>query len=96
MPHFITIKVLDWIDVFSRKSHRNTVIQCLKYCIRNKGMIVYGYVIMSNHVHLIIQSKDSKLSDLIRDFKKFTAKTILEKIQTEPDPSLKVRIGEAK
>ena len=85
LPHFITITVVDWIDVFSRKSYRDTVIECFEYCIKNKGMIVYGYVIMSNHIHLIIQSKDSKLSDLIRDFKKFTAKTILEKIQTEPE-----------
>jgi len=85
LPHFITITVVDWIDVFSRKNYRDTVIECLEYCINNKGMIVYGYVIMSNHIHLIIQSKDSKLSDLIRDFKKFTAKSILEKIQTEPE-----------
>ena len=48
-------------------------------------MILYSYVIMSNHIHLIVQSTDGKLSDLIRDFKKFTAKTILEKIQTEPE-----------
>ena len=40
---------------------------------------------MSNHIHLIIQSNEGKLSDLIRDFKKFTAKSILEKIQTEPE-----------
>ena len=51
---------------------------------------------MSNHVNMIIKLDDAKLQDLIRDFKKFTAKTILEKIQTEPDPSLKVRTGEAK
>ena len=48
-------------------------------------MIVYGYVIMSNHIHLIIQSEEGKLSDLVRDFKKFTAKNILEKIQSEPE-----------
>jgi REP element-mobilizing transposase RayT len=48
-------------------------------------MVVFGYVIMSNHIHFIVQSKDGKLSDLIRDFKKFTAKTILEKIQSEPE-----------
>ncbi|WP_411268908.1 EndoU domain-containing protein [Flavobacterium columnare] len=53
----------------------------MDYCIKNKGMILYGYVIMSNHIHLIIQSEEGKLSDLIRDFKKFTAKSILEKIQ---------------
>lgn len=48
-------------------------------------MILYGFVIMSNHIHLIIQSENSKLSDLIRDFKKFTAMTILNKIETEPE-----------
>lgn len=83
--NFITATVIDWIDVFTRKNYRDCIIDCLDFCIKNKGMIVYGYVIMSNHIHLIVQSKDGKLSDLIRDFKKFTAKTILDKIQTEPE-----------
>ena len=48
-------------------------------------MVIYRYVIMSNHIHIVIQSKDGKLSDLIRDFKKYTAKTILNKIQIEPE-----------
>lgn len=43
LPHFITITVVDWIDVFSRKNYRDTAIECLEYCIKNKGMIVYGY-----------------------------------------------------
>lgn len=85
LPHFITATVVDWIDVFSRKSHRDSIIKSLDFCINNKGMVLYGYVIMSNHVHMVVQSSDGKLSDLIRDFKKFTAKTILEKIQTEPE-----------
>ncbi|WP_317043960.1 transposase [Chryseobacterium sp. T16E-39] len=53
--------------------------------MKNKGMILYGYVIMTNHLHLIIQSKNNNLSDLIRDFKKYTAKSILEKVQNEPE-----------
>ena len=85
LPNFITATVVDWIDIFSRKNYRDCIIECLDFCIKNKGMIVYGYVIMSNHIHLIIQSNEGKLSDLIRDFKKFTAKSILEKIQTEPE-----------
>src|SRR5690606_37262090 len=48
-------------------------------------MLLYGYVIMSNHIHFIVQSKDGKLSDLIRDFKKFTATEILKHLQTEPE-----------
>ena len=85
LPHFITATIVDWIDVFSRKNYRDVVIECFNFCIQNKGMILYGYVIMSNHIHFIAQSKDGKLSDLIRDFKKFTAKSILKKIQTEPE-----------
>ena len=83
--HFVTATVVDWIDVFSRKNYRDCIIECFDYCIKNKGMVLYGYVVMSNHIHMIIQSNDGKLSDLLRDFKKFTAKTILEKIQNEPE-----------
>lgn len=85
LPHFLTLTIVDWVDVFSKKNYRNCVIECFAYCIKNKGMILYSYVIMSNHIHMIIQSNEGKLSDLIRDFKKFTAKTILEKIQSEPE-----------
>ncbi|MDP2453818.1 MULTISPECIES: transposase [unclassified Kaistella] len=84
-PHFITCTVVDWIDVFTRKNYRDIVISSLQYCIKEKGMLLYGYVIMSNHLHLIVQSKDAKLSDLIRAFKKYTAKNILETIQSEPE-----------
>jgi REP element-mobilizing transposase RayT len=83
--HFITATVVDWVDVFSRKAYRDCIIESLDFCIKNKGMILYGFVIMSNHIHLIIQSDKNKLSDLIRDFKKFTAKNILHKIETEPE-----------
>lgn len=85
LPHYITATIVDWIDIFTRQTYRDSVIESLDYCIKNKGMILYGYVIMSNHIHLIIQSEDGKLSDLIRDFKKFTAKNILDKIQAVPE-----------
>ncbi|ESU27124.1 transposase [Flavobacterium limnosediminis JC2902] len=44
--HFITATVVDWIDVFTRKHNRDCIIECLDFCIKNKGMILYGYVIM--------------------------------------------------
>jgi REP element-mobilizing transposase RayT len=83
--HFITATVVDWVDVFSRKRYKDIVIESLDFCIKNKGMILYGFVIMTNHIHLVVQSKDEKLSDLIRDFKKFTARNILDAIENEPE-----------
>ena len=81
--HFVTATVVDLIDVFSRKNYRDCIIECFDYCIKNKGMILYGYVIMTNHIHLVIQSETGKLSDLLRDFKKFTARNILDTIEVE-------------
>ena len=83
--HFVTATVVDWVDVFSRKRYRDIVIESLDYCIKNKGMLLYGYVIMTNHIHIVVQSEEAKLSDLIRDFKKFTAKNILNSIESEPE-----------
>jgi len=83
--HFITATVVDWIDILSRQIYRDCIIESLSYCVRNKGMILYGYVIMTNHIHLIIQSKDGALSDVLRDFKKFTAIRILDLLQNSPE-----------
>lgn len=48
-------------------------------------MILVGYVIITNHIHLIVQSKDGKIADLIRDFKKFTANQIIKHLESEPE-----------
>jgi putative transposase len=56
---------------------------------QHKGLIVYSWCIMSNHIHLIIQTANGKrMSDIIRDFKKFTAKAII-KLITEGKKSRK-------
>jgi REP element-mobilizing transposase RayT len=85
LPHFITATVVDWVDVFTRTSYRDVVVACLDFCIRDKAMVLYGYVIMSNHIHMIVQSGDGDLAGLLRDFKKFTASKILEKIKSDPE-----------
>ena len=48
--------------------------------------MLYAWCLMSNHIHLIVQAKENhRLSDIIRDFKKFTSKAILMKIAAEPE-----------
>jgi REP element-mobilizing transposase RayT len=83
--HFLTFQVIDWVDVFTRKAYRDILIDSFKYSQKHKGLLLYSFVIMSNHVHLIVQSKDGKLSDLVRDIKKFTASQIIKSIETEPE-----------
>ena len=80
--YFVTFTIVNWIDVFTRKDYKLLLVDALNYCIENKGLNVFGWVIMSNHIHLIISAKENYiLSHIIRDFKKFTSKKIVERIQ---------------
>ena len=83
--HYVTFQIVKWVDIFTRKVYRDIVIDSLKYCQTNKGLEIYAFVIMSNHIHLLIRSDIGKLSDTIREFKSFTAKQILLAIDTESE-----------
>ncbi len=83
--YFLTFTVVDWVDIFTRNSYRDIIIDSFNYCIREKGLRIYGYVIMTNHVHLIARSDTGKLSDTIRDLKKHTARKILDAVQQGPE-----------
>ena len=78
--HYLTFQVVYWIDVFSRKEYRDLFLESLAYCRQHKGLEVYGYVIMSNHIHLLVRSASGDLSGSVRDLKKFTSKSIVEAI----------------
>ena len=84
-PDYVTFTVVEWIDVFTRKRYMDIIVESLRYYQQEKGMVIYGYVIISNHIHTIVQSDKADLSGLIRDFKKHTAKRILRFIETEPE-----------
>ena len=79
--HFITFATVQWIDVFTRNDYVNIIIDSLAYCQNEKGLLVHAYCIMTNHLHLIISAANNNLSDIIRDFKKFTSAKILKEIE---------------
>jgi putative transposase len=80
--NFLTLTVVDWVDVFTRKCYKDILLDSLRYCQNEKELVVYAYVIMSNHLHLIAEARGKiPLSDILRDFKKFTAKAILQEIE---------------
>jgi hypothetical protein len=50
--YYMTLQVVYWVDIFTRKTYRDLVIESLLYCQKEKGLEVYAYVIMSNHTPL--------------------------------------------
>ncbi len=58
----------------------------LRYCQKEKGLVIYAWCLMPSHLHMICSSDDENaISDIIRDFKKHTSRTILKTIQESPE-----------
>ncbi len=84
--YFLTLTVADWIDVLTRKEHRYTIVGSLIYCLQQKGLVLYGWSLMNNHLHLIVKAAESyRLSEILRCLKKITARAILAQIQKMPE-----------
>ena len=82
--YFLTLTIVDWIDLFSRKEYKLEVVDSLNFCIERKGLEIFAWCLMTNHLHLLCRSKEPfRLSDTIQDFKKFTAKKILTSLEKE-------------
>ncbi|MBC8385248.1 MAG: transposase [Candidatus Cloacimonetes bacterium] len=79
--YFVTSTILEWIPIFTSESYFEIIINSLKYCREQKKMRLHAYVILDNHLHLIVSG--DKLKDTLKSFKMFTAKGILEQLEID-------------
>ena len=86
--YFLSFAVVAWVDVFTRRAYKDIFLDSLKHCQIQKGLELYAFCIMPNHVHLLAGVKEgSSLSDVLRDLKKFTAYAIIKAIEEHPQES---------
>ena len=68
--YFVSFATVNWIDVFSRRLYKDILVESINYCISHKGLQVYAWVIMSNHIHMVVSSNEVTIEDIFRDMKK--------------------------
>ena len=84
--YFITITVVEWVELFIRRNHSTAVVESLEYCIKNKGLELFAWCLMPNHLHMIARGKEGHLlSNIVRDFKRHTSKKLADQITNEPE-----------
>ncbi|GGE26044.1 REP-associated tyrosine transposase [Psychroflexus planctonicus] len=88
--YFVSFAVVEWLDVFTRNEYKDILVESLHFCQKNKGMEIFAWCIMTNHVHLVFRSIDGlNPANLLGDFKRFTSKAIVKAIQENPRESRK-------
>ena len=84
--YFITCTLVAWVDLFTRPVYKEIVIDSLNFCVKHKHLKLNGWVLMSNHIHFVGRCEEpGRMSDFLRDFKKFTSKELAAAITTLPE-----------
>jgi putative transposase len=87
--YFVSFSVIGWVDVFTRRPYQEILINSIHYCQQHKNLKIYCYCIMPSHIHFISYSENGNLSNILRDFKSFTANQLLKAIAENPQESRK-------
>ncbi len=82
--YFVTTKAVDYEHIFRRDVVRRLLADSLDCMSLQKLFTLYVFVIMPNHIHLIIQSPpDNPVADVIRDYKRHTADRLIRQYRAE-------------
>jgi len=84
--YFLTFNTVDWVDIFIRPVYKQIIVHSLNHFIDQKGLTVYAWCLMTNHLHLLAQAKENGvIAEIEKEYKSFTTQKILEAIDTEQE-----------
>ena len=77
--HFLTCTVVEWLPVFTRKETVEVVLDAWRHQRREYGLRLYGFVVLENHLHAIVQCDG--LPSVWARFKSYSARGIIERLE---------------
>lgn len=93
-PYFMTCPIVGWLPVFTRPAAAQIVFDSWKYLQANRGVIIFAYVILENHLHWIAKMPDPAKD--AGDFKSFTARKIIDFLIERKETSLLEQLAQHK
>jgi putative transposase len=80
-PYFLTATAVNWLPLFSSPDITSILLDSLNFLIAQQRLVLYAYVIMENHIHLIASGEN--LTKEISNFKSFTARKSIDYYQNQ-------------
>jgi putative transposase len=79
-PYFLTCIIVGWLPVFTRPEAVQIVLDSWRFLIKERGLRLFGYVVLENHVHLIASAPE--VVNAVKSFKMYTARQIIDLLKT--------------
>ena len=85
--HFVTLTVVEWVDVFTRTVYKDILLDSIRHCQSERELFLHAWCLMTNHIHMILSAKNNDTSEILRDLKKYTSKKIISSIENNQHES---------
>ncbi|MFI5162126.1 MAG: transposase [Sphingobacteriales bacterium] len=88
-PQFFTATILEWKPLLKDDSYKDIIIKSLQFLKNEGSIVIYAFVIMPNHIHLVWQIQDGFTQDKVQmRFLKFTAQQMKFRLADTNDARL--------
>ena len=89
-PHFMTCTIVGWLPVFTRPETVQILFDSWKFLTQEKDFQLYGYVVLENHLHMVASAP--YLSNVVKSFKLYTVRRILDVLEANGEKVLLVKL----
>src|SRR3989338_5251887 len=83
-PYFITTTTRENIKVFSEQKWADSLLSCLYYGRENNWYLLLSFVIMPEHLHLIVVPQTKNISQIMKAIKGYSARIIMRDKNVPP------------
>lgn len=81
--YFVTASIVKWIHIFKNRECANIVLNSLQWLQNQKRILLFAFVIIPSHLHLLIKPTGKSIGEILQDFGSFTAHEILKQARKD-------------
>ena len=81
--YFVTASVSGWKHLLVESKYIQIVLDSLMWLQNEKRILLFAFVIMPSHLHMILKPEDRAISGIVQDFGSYTAHAILQELRKD-------------
>lgn len=81
--YFVTASIVGWKHLFVEPRYAQIVLDSLVWLQNEKRIILFAFVIMPSHLHLILKPESKTIGEILNDFGSYTAHAILHQLRKD-------------
>jgi len=81
--YFVTASISGWKHLLAEPKYAQIILDSLVWFQREKRILLFVFVIMPSHLHMILKPESKTIGDIVQEFGSYTAHAILHELRKD-------------